>query len=120
MKQKIVLFVLVFVCSCTIYAQTYNGNAYRKSVSPTKNVIVMIPDGTSMGVVSAARWYQIYNNLGGENLAIDPYICGTVKTFSSNAPIGDSAPTTSAYMTGMPQQTGQYLSIRRQIRRKIW
>lgn len=66
----------------------------------------MIPDGTSIGVVSAARWYQIYNNLGGANLAIDPYLCGTVKTFSSNAPIGDSAPTTSAYMTGMPQKTG--------------
>jgi len=66
----------------------------------------MIPDGTSIGVVSAARWYQIYNKLGGENLNIDPYICGTVKTFSSNAPIGDSAPTTSTYMTGMPQRTG--------------
>lgn len=66
----------------------------------------MIPDGTSIGVVSAARWYQIYNNLGGNNLNIDPYFCGTVKTFSSNAPIGDSAPTTSAYMTGMPQRTG--------------
>jgi len=65
----------------------------------------MIPDGTSIGVVSAARWYQIYNGMGN-NLAIDPYMCGTVKTFSSNAPIGDSAPTTSAYMTGMPQQTG--------------
>ncbi|GAB6120796.1 alkaline phosphatase [Dysgonomonas termitidis] len=66
----------------------------------------MIPDGTSIGVVSAARWYQIYNKLGGDNLAVDPYLCGTVKTFSSNAPIGDSAPTTSCYMTGMPQQTG--------------
>lgn len=65
----------------------------------------MIPDGTSIGVVSAARWYQIYNNKGN-SLAIDPYLCGTVKTFSSNAPIGDSAPTTSCYMTGQPQQTG--------------
>ena len=65
----------------------------------------MIPDGTSIGVISAARWYKYYN--GGEaTLNIDPYICGTVKTHSSNAPIGDSAPTTSAYMTGMPQQTG--------------
>lgn len=66
----------------------------------------MIPDGTSIGVVSAARWYQVYNKLGGDTLNLDSYICGTVKTFSSNAPIGDSAPTTSAYMTGMPQQAG--------------
>lgn len=93
------LFLVLSVSS--IYAQQYH-----RPVKPVKNVILMIPDGTSIGVVSAARWYQIYNKLGGDNLNIDPYMCGTVKTFSSNAPIGDSAPTTSCYMTGMPQQTG--------------
>jgi alkaline phosphatase len=86
-------------------AQTYRYEPYRKQVKPTKNIILMIPDGTSIGVVSAARWYKIYNKLGN-SLSIDPYLCGTVKTHSSNAPIGDSAPTTSCYMTGMPQQTG--------------
>lgn len=101
MKKICVSLMLLFIFS-TAWAQ----QQYRRQVKPTKNVIVMIPDGTSIGVVSAARWYQIYNNLGGDNLAIDPYLCGTVKTFSSNAPIGDSAPTTSCYMTGMPQQTG--------------
>lgn len=111
MKTSILLRRVVFVMAAillagTSQAQTYNGDSYRHEVSPTKNLIVMIPDGTSISVVSASRWYQIYNGLGGENLAIDPYICGTVKTFSSNAPIGDSAPTTSCYMTGMPQQTG--------------
>ncbi|MDU1903207.1 MAG: alkaline phosphatase [Dysgonomonas sp.] len=99
--KKIFLALFLIISYSTIWAQQYH-----KPVKPVKNVILMIPDGTSMGVVSAARWYQIYNKLGGENLNIDPYICGTVKTFSSNAPIGDSAPTTSAYMTGMPQQTG--------------
>ena len=106
MKKTSLSFFLVLLLSCSLFSQTYNGNAYRKNIHPTKNVIVMISDGTSIGVISAARWYQIYNRLGGENLAIDPYLCGTVKTFSSNAPIGDSAPTTSTYMTGMPQQTG--------------
>jgi len=95
-----ILLMLVFVTA------SFAQQQYRRPVKPTKNLIVMIPDGTSIGVVSAARWYQIYNKLGGDNLAIDPYLCGTVKTFSSNAPIGDSAPTTSAYMTGMPQKTG--------------
>ena len=74
-------------------------------VKPVKNVIVMIPDGTSIGVVSAARWYKTYNKMG-DNLHLDPYMCGTVSTFCSNAPIGDSAPTTSCYMTGIPQQSG--------------
>lgn len=101
MKKIILSLVLCTFCLSTTFAQ-----AYKKEVRPTKNVIVMIPDGCAMSVVSNARWYQIYNKLGGENLAIDPYLCGTVKTYSSNAPIGDSAPTTSCYMTGMPQQTG--------------
>ena len=101
MKRNILSILLLFVC-IVAFSQ---GGQYRTSVRPTKNLIVMIPDGTSIGVVSAARWYKIYNNMGS-NLHIDPYLCGTVKTYSSNAPIGDSAPTTACYMTGMPQQTG--------------
>lgn len=100
--RKISLFLIFFVVCASINAQ----QQYRKTVRPVKNVILMIPDGTSIGVVSAARWYQVYNKLGGPKLAIDPYMCGTVLTFCSNAPIGDSAPTTSCYMTGMPQQSG--------------
>ncbi len=42
----------------------------------------------------------------GDALNVDPYFTGTVSTFSSNAPIGDSAPTTSCYMTGVPARTG--------------
>ena len=63
----------------------------------------MIPDGTSIGVLSAARWFQIYNG-SNDHLAVDPYFCGLVKTYSSNAPVVDSAPAMSAYMTGMPQK----------------
>lgn len=99
--KKTTLFLLMLT-SCVLAF----GQEYKKPIKPVKNVILMIPDGTSIGVVSSARWYQIYNKSGGNNLAIDPYICGTVKTFSSNAPIGDSAPTTSCYMTGVPQRTG--------------
>ena len=106
MKKIVVLLIISMFSFWGLFAQTYSGKPYRNGVRPTKNVILMIPDGTSIGVVTAARWYQIYNELGGKNLAIDPYFCGTVLTFSSDAPIGDSAPTTSCYMTGMPQQTG--------------
>ena len=79
--------------------------AFSQEVSPVKNVIVMIPDGTSLSVYSAARWFKYYNGLG-EGLNVDPYISGTVTTFSSNAPIGDSAPTGSTYASGVLQQTG--------------
>ncbi len=79
--------------------------AFAQDVKPVKNVIVMIPDGTSTGVYSAARWYKIYNKMG-DKLHIDPYLSGTVTTHSSDAPIGDSAPTGSTYATGVLQRTG--------------
>ncbi|MDR0714627.1 MAG: alkaline phosphatase [Bacteroidales bacterium] len=78
---------------------------WGQSVKPVKNLIVMIPDGTSVGVVSAARWYQMYNRQI-DRLNIDPWLCGTVSTFCATAPIGDSAPTTSCYMTGIPSKAG--------------
>lgn len=105
MKKLIFLFsisLLFFNCAEPKVKQ----GQYTKPVNPTKNVILMIPDGTSIGVVSAARWYQIYNKLGADRLAIDPYLCGTVKTYNSNSPVGDSAPTTSCYMTGYLSQAG--------------
>lgn len=77
-----------------------------ENVKPVKNVILLIPDGTSLATVSMARWLQWYNNPNKPKLNLDPYLCGTVRTTSSNAPIGDSAPTTSCYMTGTPSRTG--------------
>lgn len=94
--RKIQIFFFLLLASATLFAS---------EVRPVKNLIVMIPDGTSISVYSAARWFKYYNGLG-ERLNIDPYITGTVTTFSSNAPIGDSAPTSSAYATGVLQQTG--------------
>ncbi len=79
--------------------------AFAQEVRPTRNLIVMIPDGTSQSVLSASRWLKVYRN-EGSRLNVDPYLSGSVTTFSSNAPIGDSAPTTSCYMTGVPQQAG--------------
>ncbi|MDL2222716.1 alkaline phosphatase [Bacteroidales bacterium OttesenSCG-928-M11] len=88
--------LLALFTFCSAWAQEKN----------IKNVILMIPDGTSLATVSSARWYQRYNNPEITNLNIDPYLCGTVLTFSSNAPIGDSAPTTSCFMTGIPSRAG--------------
>jgi alkaline phosphatase len=77
-----------------------------EQVKPVKNIILLIPDGTSLATVSAARWYQWYLHPDRPKLFIDPYLCGTVRTHSSNDPIGDSAPTTSCYMTGYPSRAG--------------
>ena len=61
-----------------------------ENVKPVKNVILLIPDGTSLATVSMARWLQWYTNPDKPNLNLDPYLCGTVRTHSSNAPIGGS------------------------------
>ncbi len=94
--RRLSLFLFSLFLCLTTFAQ---------EPRPVKNIIVMIPDGTSIGVYSAARWYKFFNKMG-DGLHIDPFITGTVRTFSSNAPIGDSAPTTSTYMTGVLQRTG--------------
>lgn len=100
-KSIFLLLGLYFICP-SLKAQTTNDQPIR----PVKNVILMITDGTSLPVLSASRWMQRYRNSSEQNLNIDPYLCGTLVTYSSNAPIGDSAPTTSCYMTGIPSITG--------------
>lgn len=94
--RKITLLSLLLLYICCVSAQD----------KQVKNVILMIPDGASLATISSARWTQWYQDPQKQSLFIDPYICGTVQTFSSNAPIGDSAPTTSCYMTGVPSRAG--------------
>ncbi|GHT34591.1 alkaline phosphatase [Bacteroidia bacterium] len=100
MKRKMTFLLLLTIILVPAKA------AETQETKPVKNIIVMIPDGTSLASVSIARWLQWYNEPDQPKLNIDPYLCGTVRTHSSNAPIGDSAPTTSAYMTGYPSRTG--------------
>jgi len=94
--RRFVLSTLLVITALCMMAQP----------KPIKNVIVMIPDGTSTSLLSCARWYQTYLDSTQTTLNIDPYLCGLVRTHSSDAPIGDSAPTSSCYMSGMPSQTG--------------
>ena len=70
--KRTALYLLLMIFSSFSFAQ---------EVKPVKNVILMIPDGTSLGAYSAARWYKIYNKLG-DGLYRDPFITGTVSTFS--------------------------------------
>lgn len=74
---------------------------------PVKNVILCISDGTSLATISLARWYQRLTDADKHNLLIDPYLSGTILTYCSDSPIGDSAPTTSTYMNGVPGLAGQ-------------
>lgn len=66
-----------------------------------KNVILMIPDGMSTDGVTLARWYN-----GGKALNLDSMASGLVRTYSSDAPIADSAPAGTAMATGFKSHTG--------------
>ncbi len=116
LRKTIVLFLLlvVFDSICLGNAdkklvlqqsRTITGRSDRP-VRPVKNIILMIPDGCSLATISSARWYQWMQHPETPSLFIDPFVSGTVRTSSSNAPIGDSAPTTSCYMTGELSRTG--------------
>jgi len=100
-KKSFLATAVIFLLSVNNF-QIYAGNDNIQ----VKNVILMIPDGCSLATISAARWYQWILDPSKPDLNIDPYICGTVRTNCSNAPIGDSAPTTSCYMTGVSSRTG--------------
>lgn len=99
--KKVLFLLLLFSVGTWV-----TNAADVQKVKPVKNVILMIPDGTSLQTISLARWCQWYQNPDKPHLNIDPYICGTVRSFCSNGPIGDSAPTTSCYMTGYPSIAG--------------
>ena len=88
-----------------ISAMAFAGNVPEK-VKPTKNVIIMVPDGTSPGVLSATRWYQRYMTDLGYDLNLSDYICGLVETSVSNSPMPCSAAAMSTIMTGVPSKAG--------------
>ena len=93
MKRSFFVFILVF---------SFSG-VFGRTV---KNVIFIVPDGTSLETLSLTRMFLQYTDSSKTGLTLDPYFCGFVRNHSTNAPVGDSAPTMGWYMTGYPSQTG--------------
>lgn len=97
-----ICFTLFCVILCLFPSSCVKDN---EEVKPVKNVILMIPDGTSSGVLSLVRWYREMQNPGqGEPLATDPYICGLLRQYCSDSPIVESSAAITAYMTGQRVQ----------------
>ncbi|MEG1579335.1 MAG: alkaline phosphatase, partial [Oscillospiraceae bacterium] len=83
----------------------------RKAGEPEiKNVILMISDGTSVGIPTLTRWCESYDKKTGvfntdTRLNVDPLTSGLVRTYWENADgvpgaITDSAPGGTAFSTG--------------------
>ncbi|MCL2087756.1 MAG: alkaline phosphatase, partial [Oscillospiraceae bacterium] len=109
-KKLLAVFIMVMVFT----TQVVNVSAISiKDINKglgIKNIIVMIPDGTSAGSIALSRWYKAYDAKTGlvdkkVSLAIDELVSGSVRTFweDANGKIGaivDSAPAASAMATG--------------------
>lgn len=82
----------ILISGCT-------GNAAAPSAEAPKNVIFFLGDGMGMTTMTAARIYSVGED--GE-LTMDTLPeTAFVKTFSNDAQVTDSAPSMSAYMTGV-------------------
>lgn len=103
MRKEITIALLL--CASVLASA---GN-FPEKVKPTKNVIIMVPDGVSNGVLSAARWYQRYVTDVNYDLNLSDYICGMVETSSSNSPMSCSAAAMSSVMTGVSSKAS-YIS----------
>lgn len=104
------IIALVLVAAAVFFCVRNCGSS--TDIKPTKNLIVMITDGTCTGLLSLTRWFEQYQEPKDDlsSLAIDPYICGLVRTFCSDSPIAESAGSMSQYMTGVLQQ-GRNISV---------
>lgn len=93
---------LLFCLAGTLFLQEARADTQTQaSPTPIRNVIVMIPDGCSTELLALGRWMN-----GGLPLSLDSRIRGLVRTYCSDSPIGDSAPTGSTYATGHRSQDG--------------
>ena len=101
--KKFLLFSIIFVLLGAFILVSPGCGVFDGNV---KNVIVLISDGTSVPILTLSRWYQWGALNGDARLAVDPYLSGFVKTHSSDAVIGDAAPTSSTYFTGHLSRSG--------------
>ena len=100
-KRSSSFLVILLVIALFTISSFAVGIDEVKVYAPVKNVIIMIPDGMSSDVVTLSRWYN-----GGKALNLDRIASGLVRTYSSDAPIADSAPAATAIATGFKSHTG--------------
>ena len=101
MKKKIALLLSTVMIFGSLHCTALANEGVSAQTDSVKNVILLIPDGQSVGGTTLARWYN-----GGTPLAVDEMACGLVRTYSSDAAIADSAPSGTAMATGFKSHTG--------------
>ncbi len=80
------------------------GTAAAEEQPVVKNMVLLVADGCGVEPYTLARWFK------GGPLAVDAIRTGAVKTYVANSVIADSAPTASAYATGV-RTSDKFISV---------
>ncbi len=107
-RNKLISKVGVLLLSCTLIFGSINPLTTRADEKKVKNVIYLIADGMSDGILTAAKYYNDIQDgtLGNNKLAMDSIRSGFVKTAWANGPITDSAPAGTALSSGYKTNPG--------------
>lgn len=103
--KKVSKKISVLLALVLLMASFGTLGVHGNEAKPIKNVIFLIPDGTSVGGVTLARWMQ-----GGEHLALDEMACGLSRTYWAKGVITDSAPGATALSTGF-KTDNKYIAV---------
>jgi len=93
----VILSISVVVVLVMLFAVHPKSNT---QVTQKRNVIMMVSDGWGPAAATLARTFS------GKPLALDPYLVGTVRTFSANSLVTDSAAGATAFSCGVHTYNG--------------
>ncbi|MEW6698175.1 MAG: alkaline phosphatase [Bacillota bacterium] len=105
--NKKISILLVLMLLFSVITPLNSSFAEAAAGQRVKNVIMLIPDGMSVGGPTLARWYK-KDVLGQtDTLAMDEIATGFVRTHWAKGPVTDSAPAGTAFATGHKTDDGQ-------------
>ncbi|MCW4011212.1 MAG: alkaline phosphatase [Candidatus Bathyarchaeota archaeon] len=99
----VALLVAVLSVSALIFP-AFSATTQNSTDQSIKNVIVLVPDGCSLGTQTVARWYK------GSALNVDGIMTGSVSTYMTDSVITDSAPAATAFATGH-KSSDKFISV---------
>ena len=107
-RNTLISKATVLILGCTLIFGSINPLTTRADEKKVKNVIYLIADGMSDGILTAAKYYKDIQDgtLGNDKLAMDSIRSGFVKTAWANGPITDSAPAGTALSIGYKTNPG--------------
>lgn len=101
--MKRIILIAAIIAS---FASCQRTHDMSEGPRPTKNVILMVADGTCNGVLALSKWYKHYEGDKDFELNVSDHVCGMMSSTMSNGILSCSAAAMSTIMTGMPQRPG--------------